>query len=307
MRTIAVYSRNSYILVLMLFVLAGCSTADSQTYYRHETAYHAGGKVHTVRSGDTLFSLSRRYNVPVQVIASANGIDDAYTIFKGQRLKIPVPHRTHRVRRGDTLATIASRYKSHYTALAKANNIRAPYTIYPGQVIRVPTYAGPVPATARYATAATSNPRRSSAPRLPQAPARSEGRFAWPVYGPVLSGFGNKPDGQRNDGINISVDEGEAIKATENGIVAYVGNEVKGFGNIILVKHADEWVSAYAHASKILVKKGERIKRGQVIAYAGSTGNVATAQLHFELRRNSKAVDPLRYLESRRVTYLSQE
>lgn len=121
---------------------------------------------------------------------------------------------------------------------------------------------------------------------------RSAGRFLWPVRGRVISDFGPKPGGLHNDGINIAVPRGEPVQAAENGVVAYAGNELKGFGNLLLIRHADGWISAYAHNDTLLVKRGDAVRRGQVIARAGATGNVNTPQVHFELRRGTRAVDP---------------
>ena len=120
--------------------------------------------------------------------------------------------------------------------------------------------------------------------------------FRWPVRGRVIAGFGSKPNGTQNDGINLAVPEGTPIKAADDGVVAYAGNELKGYGNLVLISHANGFVSAYAHASELMVKRGDTIKRGQVIAHAGQTGNVTSPQLHFEIRKGSTPVDPTQYL-----------
>ncbi len=121
-------------------------------------------------------------------------------------------------------------------------------------------------------------------------------QFRWPVRGRIISGFGPKPGGQQNEGINVSVPEGTSVKAAEDGVVAYAGNELKGYGNLVLIKHADGWVTAYAHNSEIDVKKGETVKRGQTIAKAGQTGSVTSPQVHFEIRKGSQPVDPSSHL-----------
>jgi len=130
----------------------------------------------------------------------------------------------------------------------------------------------------------------------PAPPAHSGGTFLWPVRGRVLEGFGTGPDGTHNDGINIAASRGAAIEATEGGVIAYSGNELRGYGNLILVKHPNGWISAYAHCDLILVKTGQKVVRGQVIARVGASGNVNEPQLHFELRRDKKPVDPREYL-----------
>jgi murein DD-endopeptidase MepM/ murein hydrolase activator NlpD len=120
--------------------------------------------------------------------------------------------------------------------------------------------------------------------------------FRWPVHGRVISAFGAKTNGQQNDGINVAVPEGTPVKAADDGVVAYAGNELKGYGNLVLIRHANGYVSAYANASELMVKRGDTIKRGQVIAHAGQTGNVTSPQLHFEIRKGSTPVDPAQYL-----------
>jgi murein DD-endopeptidase MepM/ murein hydrolase activator NlpD len=117
--------------------------------------------------------------------------------------------------------------------------------------------------------------------------------FRWPVKGRVIAGFGPKPNGQQNDGINLAVPEGTPVKAAEDGVVAYAGNELKGYGNLVLVRHSNGYVTAYAHAKELLVKRGDQVKRGQVIANSGQTGNVDTPQLHFEVRKGPAPLDPM--------------
>ncbi|KAA0590884.1 peptidoglycan DD-metalloendopeptidase family protein [Azospirillum oryzae] len=123
-------------------------------------------------------------------------------------------------------------------------------------------------------------------------PPRGSARFLWPVKGKLISGFGPKPDGLHNDGLNIAAPKGTAVVAADNGVVAYAGNELRGFGNLLLLKHSDGWITAYAHLDKIEVERGATVKRGQVIARVGQTGGVSSPQLHFELRKGSQAVDP---------------
>ena len=142
------------------------------------------------------------------------------------------------------------------------------------------------------ASAALTPPPPVSAP-----PQRGGGgAFLWPVRGRVLEGYGSGANGTHNDGINIAAPRGAAVQAADAGIVAYAGNELRGYGNLVLVKHQNGWISAYAHCDLILVKKGEKVARGQVIARVGATGNVSEPQLHFELRRGNKPVDPQEFL-----------
>jgi len=117
-----------------------------------------------------------------------------------------------------------------------------------------------------------------------------------PLQGKVVSVYGPGNGGLHNDGINIMANKGASVEAAENGVVVYTGNELQGFGNLLLIKHAGGWTTAYAHNDSIVVKRGQKVKRGEMVAHAGSTGNVSKPQLHFELRHGANAVDPTKYL-----------
>lgn len=118
----------------------------------------------------------------------------------------------------------------------------------------------------------------------------------WPVNGEVIAEFGPQEKGRHNDGINIAAPRGTPVRAVESGVVAYAGNELRGFGNLLLVKHESGWVSAYAHNADLLVQRGDTVSRGQTIARVGDSGGVSTPQLHFELRKGPRPVDPRSYL-----------
>jgi murein DD-endopeptidase MepM/ murein hydrolase activator NlpD len=177
--------------------------------------------------------------------------------------------------------------------------------------LAVPAANQPAPLTPPETAAAPGDHKRGSAAPVetasrapapivtaepPPAAPRGGGTFLWPVRGHIVEGFGTGPSGAHNDGINISAPRGAAIEAADGGVVAYSGNELRGYGNLILIKHPGGWISAYAHCDLILVKTGQKVARGQVIARVGSTGNVSAPQLHFELRRGKKPVDPRGYL-----------
>ncbi|WP_045835793.1 LysM peptidoglycan-binding domain-containing M23 family metallopeptidase [Hyphomicrobium sp. 99] len=127
--------------------------------------------------------------------------------------------------------------------------------------------------------------------------ANNSGKLRWPTSGKIVAGFGGRPDGTHNDGINLQVPLGTEVHAAESGIVAYAGSELKGYGNLVLIRHDNGWVTAYAHNDELIVKRGDKVKRGQVISKAGKTGSVDQPQVHFELRQGSKPVDPMPYLE----------
>jgi murein DD-endopeptidase MepM/ murein hydrolase activator NlpD len=222
----------------------------------------------------------------------------------------------HVVAPGETLHSIARLYGKSPMALAKANNIPPDTMVKVGERIIIPDVQ-PGSAVAPRAQAqvapppgpslATAESPHSARVATPEAPAQETTiktaepagglpSFRWPVRGRVIASFGPTPNGLQNDGINLAVPEGTPVKAAEDGVVAYAGNELKGYGNLVLVRHSNGFVTAYAHASDILVKRGETVKRGQVIAHSGQTGNVTSPQLHFEIRKGSTPVDPSQYL-----------
>ena len=221
----------------------------------------------------------------------------------------------HVVQRGETLYQIAFRYGWDWKELAAANRLREPFTIYPGQQIslgsgRAPAVAAarpaPQPAPTRSAGASprTSQPARSNsqvaAPAAsPAAPASTVSLpanvagWAWPVQGPLLSRF--QSNGSLNKGIDIAGQLGQPVKAAASGAVVYAGRGLLGYGDMIIVKHDETYLSAYAHNSKLLVSEGDQVKVGQVIAEMGSSGT-DRVKLHFEIRRKGQPVDPLSYL-----------
>ena len=230
--------------------------------------------------GDTLLSIARHNHIPVAELARANGLDPQAKLKLGTRLTVPA--KTAAVAPIVQPASVAA--AQPFTALAPPATRMAAVT------------AGP-PQSARLAQATTKVEEPSA--ESPVKAAEATGAlptFRWPVRGKVITSYGAKTNGKSNDGINLAVPEGTPIKAAEDGVVAYSGNELKGYGNLVLVRHANGYVTAYAHASELLVKRGDTIKRGQVIAKSGQSGEVGSPQLHFEIRKGSTPVDPLQFL-----------
>ncbi len=268
------------------------------------------GATVVVRKGDSLYKISRRHDVNLRDLINLNGIRPPYYIFKGQRIRLPRQH-FHIVKKGETLYGVSRRYEIDMATLVRINKIAPPFRISAGNRLRLPSAPArssrPVRTAARGARskAPTANPTRQSRAPSPVAltrlPPRSRGRFLWPVHGRVIVGFGPRGGGLHNDGINILARKGTAVRAAENGVVAYSGNELRGFGNLLLVKHTGGWMSAYAHNAKLLVGAGQKVRRGQTIAHVGATGSVVRPQLHFELRRGVRVVNPIKHLQPLRA------
>lgn len=260
------------------------------------------GAVITVAKGDTLYSLARKNGVPLRSMIAANSLRAPYGLAIGQKLKLPVALQ-HVVARGETGYSISRRYGVNIAALMRENRIRAPYTLSIGQQLTLPGGAKPAPRQVAAANRpkATANTAPRAAPKgrvvpLPAPPARSKSGFSWPVGGKLASRFGPKEGGLHNDGINILAKQGTPVRSAESGVVVYASNALEGYGNLLLLKHADGWLTAYAHNERLLVNKGENIAKGQIIARVGSTGGVTDPQLHFEIRKGRRALDPLDYL-----------
>ncbi|NVK18240.1 MAG: M23 family metallopeptidase [Methylocystaceae bacterium] len=261
-----------------------------------------------VQKGDTVYAVSRRTGASVRDIIDTNNLQPPFHLKAGQRLHLPQDP-VHIVREGDTLYSVSRAYHTDVYQLAKVNNLSSPFTLIPGQRLKLPntnnltTASKSINQQARVSATPIQKPKavakiapRISKKAIPTPPPRSSSRFSWPAQGKLLSSFGAKKDGLRNDGINIAAPKGTPIKAAENGVVAYSGNELRGFGNMVLLKHSGGWITAYAHADKIMVTRGQKIKKGQKIALVGSSGGVTRPQLHFEIRKGMNPVNPKKYL-----------
>ena len=260
----------------------------------------ATAKRHIVRKGETLYAIAKRYKVPVRALISNNKLRSPYTLKVGQRLLLPAT-RVHVVKKGETGYGISRRYGVTASALMRVNGIKPPYRLAVGQMLNLPggaTKASASAATGRAKTRATVT-KRGRTTALPKPAPRSRSGFQWPVSGALASRFGPREGGLHNDGINILAKEGTAVRVADAGVVVYASNALAGYGNLLLVKHDGGWVTAYAHTERILVRPGQIVKRGEIVARVGSTGGVTSAQLHFEIRKGRQALDPLRYLPTK--------
>jgi murein DD-endopeptidase MepM/ murein hydrolase activator NlpD len=259
---------------------AAAAPALSAPASKSVAAVSAAPSVHFVNRGDTLLSIAHHNHVPVAELAKANGLEPQAKLKIGSKLTVPGAKTAAVTPAGQPAAVAAGQPAAS-----------AP----PATKMAAATSAPPQSARLAQATTKIEEPTAEAPVKAAEATGALP-TFRWPVRGKVITSYGAKTNGKSNDGINLAVPEGTPIKAAEDGVVAYSGNELKGYGNLVLVRHANGYVTAYAHASELLVKRGDTIKRGQIIAKSGQSGEVGSPQLHFEIRKGSTPVDPLQFL-----------
>ncbi|MGY2906454.1 peptidoglycan DD-metalloendopeptidase family protein [Bradyrhizobium sp. URHC0002] len=278
-----VLSPGQQLIIPKQAAVAAAAPALAPAASKPVAAAAAPPSVHVVNRGDTLISIARRNNVPVAELAKANNLDQSAKLSLGMKLTVP----------GSRSAAAAPVAQPVVAASAQ------PVAPVAAPVTKMALAGGP-PQSARLASATTNVVEEK--PVVEAASVKSSEAtgalptFRWPVRGKVITSYGAKTNGKSNDGINLAVPEGTPVKAAEDGVVAYSGNELKGYGNLVLVRHSNGYVTAYAHASELMVKRGDTIKRGQIIAKSGQSGEVGSPQLHFEIRKGSSPVDPLQFL-----------
>ena len=244
----------------------------------------------TIVPGDTLYSLSRKYSVPVNDLAVMNNLNAPFGLYAGQKLKVPdlssAPVRSAKPSVDTSSKPAVKRVKE----ASKPDVKPQPKQEKPAQKAAQPTDKKKQPENTKPKTNTTTT-------KKPEIVARSSSKFSWPVRGKILSNYGAKNGGLFNDGINIGAALGAAVVAAENGVVAYAGNEVKGMGNLVIIQHSDGWMTVYAHMDSMTVRRGVRVGVGKKIGTVGKTGKVDKPQLHFEVRKGTKAYNPIQYLK----------
>lgn len=283
-------------------------------------AQNVSASTYIVRSGDTLRGIADRTGAGSEAIARANNIPPPFVVRAGQRISIPAG-RYHLVRSGETGIAISRAYGIDWGRIVAANDLVAPYVLRVGMRVLIPGTApgrggieeraaafrldvddivtGSSPAIAesqRPARAAATSERVLPSTTPFAEPARLRGGFMWPVQGRVVSKFGPGASGEKNNGIKIAVPSNTPVRAAADGVVAYVGNEISALGGLVIIKHGDGWTTVYGHASKLLVQRGQAVKRGQTIAMSGETGFADRPELHFEMRKGRTPVNPVQQL-----------
>ncbi|MEZ5931088.1 MAG: M23 family metallopeptidase [Alphaproteobacteria bacterium] len=285
------------------------------------------GNRYRVEKGDALSAIAGRYDVRLSTLAAANNIEAPYILYPGEVLRIPedaplparrpeiiqtaippaepaapapssvwkrqaqpepkIEGKRHVVASGESLALVAVRYKLTLGELVAANQIDPPYKISPGQTLIIPIRESKRP---------KAETTEASASSISPAPPLSAEGFMWPVYGKMIGTFEQRGATGHSGGVNIAARKGTPVRASENGVVAYAGEALSGYGRLVMLRHAEGYVTLYAHNDEILVREGDVVKRGQTIAEVGETGDVDQSQLHFELRKGKAPIDPTEVL-----------
>jgi murein DD-endopeptidase MepM/ murein hydrolase activator NlpD len=257
---------------------------------------------YTMRPGDSLYGVSRSYGVSVAELQQANGITDARGLKAGATLRVPDTNGGSPAQPLQQVAVNPPATQPQYQQPQQYQQAQPqpqpPQSYQSNNPSTQPTIINGANPNTQVANRNGGATAAINPPVQPQQPAaRGSDKLRWPVSGRIITGFGQRSDGTHNDGINLSVPLGTSVHAAEGGTVAYAGSELKGYGNLILLRHDNGWVTAYAHNDQLNVKRGDKVQRGQVIATAGRSGSVDQPQVHFELRQGSKPVDPVPFLE----------
>lgn len=236
---------------------------------------------HVVTSGETLSGIASKAGVPMSAIAEANGLAEPYIIKVGQKLAIP-RQRTHVVKKGDTGFAIAFQYGVPFDQIALANGIGQDAVLKVGQKLIIPAMiVQPAPSGQKPAPATGAS---ASSAKTPD--------FRVPHPGKVMWGWRRKSDGTGHEGLDFKVNTGEAVRAAAAGTVIFAGEAPERFGNLVVIDHGNGWHSAYGHLSKVTVKKGDPVRRGERVGLGGQSGDAKEPELHFEIRRDGEPVDP---------------
>jgi murein DD-endopeptidase MepM/ murein hydrolase activator NlpD len=239
-----------------------------------------------VGRGQSLYDIATLYQIPVLALIEANGLQPPYAVAPGAVLLLPAPN-VHVVGEGERFEDIARAYNIDLHSLATLNRMRPPYLVRPGDRMVLP--AGARSDDEEQAPLAPTS--ASAEPPVQTETVHAGARFAWPIRGPIVARYGMQASGARLDGIEIAGREGDPIAVAADGEVVYAGSDLAAYGTLVLVRHADNYVTAYGFARRALVREGQHVRAGQAIAELGSRPE-GRARLLFQVRQGAHAVDP---------------
>ncbi|MFT9179585.1 MAG: M23 family metallopeptidase [Zymomonas mobilis] len=266
-------------------------------------AQAANSDIYHVRSGETLNGIAHRLGLKSDDLISRNHLKAPYRLREGQILMVPEGQSSYIVQSGDTGLSLAHRYQISWQRIISLNHLQPPYRLREGMKLILPTAS--LKSHSEDSRDNHLNVKQivggaQPASRHDNDKAGQPLHFGWPAHGSVIRHYGRTDNGHVNNGLDIAASIGSPIFATEDGHVAYTGTHISVLGGVILIQHAQGWTSVYGHLDKIKVKQGDFVRKGEVIASAGESGNTPRPQLHFEIRHGLKAVNPARLLPLRK-------
>ena len=316
-------SKNRHIILLSVMAAvalsaSGCGQSNAPLPVAHAPQREEAREVPAdgiirIEAGDTIYRIANRYGIDPRKIILSNNLSPPYVLGGLATLTLPKP-RNHTINPGDSIQSVSDRYAVTAHELIRINRLEQPYTLRPGTTLLIPrqldysmldfpenegaTQAETEPATQAPATTANATTTTTTSATAANAAARIAGApdFTWPVNGDVIERFGHVAKGVQNDGVNITAALGTPVAASSDGTVAFVGKNLKSFGNMILIKHKNGWITAYAHLDDITVTEGQDLAAGTVIGSVGDTGKVNVPQLHFQIRKSRTPVNPEHYV-----------
>ena len=282
-----------FFIFFLLISLNNCEKffyGEYEIFEKNKIKKDSRTNIHIVKRGENLYLISKKFSISIDEIIKENNIKSPFKIFPNQKLILP-KKKIYTVIKGDTLYSISRKFNVDKYNLSKLNNLKTINIIYVGQKLIIPNYSRTIKSKGDLGSDKITKQKNTKINQK-----KNKTIFMWPVRGKIILKYGMIKPGLHNDGINIAATNGEDVVASRQGKIIYAGNEIPGYGNLILIKHDKKWVTAYAHLSEITITKGAQVKRGEKIGSVGSSGRVNTSQLHFEIRKGKRALNPREYL-----------
>ena len=282
-----------FFIIFLLVSLNNCEKffyGEYEIYDKNKIKKDSRKNIYIVKKGENLYLISKKFSISIDEIIKKNNIKSPFKIFPNQKLILP-KKTIYTVIKGDTLYSISRKFNVDKYNLSKLNKLKTNNLIYVGQKLFIPNYTRINKPKVDLDSEKISKKKNTKIYQK-----KNKTIFMWPVRGKVILKYGMIKPGLHNDGINIAARKGADVVASRQGKIIYAGNEIPGYGNLILIKHDKKWVTAYAHLAEIIITKGAQVKKGEKIGSVGSSGRVNTSQLHFEIRKGKRALNPREYL-----------
>ncbi|MDC3091120.1 M23 family metallopeptidase [Rickettsiales bacterium] len=274
-----------------IFFLTSCEQMFYGSYKIIDISLIEKKKFYKVKKGDNLYDISKKMSFSINDLIKINNISPPFKIHPNQIIYLPSKN-YHIVKRNETLYSISRQYDVDRFELFKVNKLKSENKIVIGQKLIIPNLNKVINSDKIKIIKKNEIKKKKITKKINN----EKIVFKWPIKGKIILGFGAIKPGLHNDGINILSRKGDKVFASNSGKVIYTGNEIPGYGNLVLIKHSNNWITAYAHLDNIYLKRGSQVQIGEKVGTIGTSGNVNIPQLHFEIRKGKKALNPEEYL-----------